>query len=761
MVTMAMTALLACIMSVGLMERSVEGFAVPMSSLTRSVHRSAAVVGAGALRMASRTSDDFEILQEDSSYAAPPRRSRQSLMDDLDSILNESAGNTAGADMFAPMRRSSAPPRSGPGRGGGGGGGSDRFERRGPVDAGEKVMVDLSSKAPVDSKDVDDKTVEILRSKGIEFFTPVQSVTYEHILGGRDIVARSRTGTGKTIAFGLPVIQHLGRFADDADTRTNTRGRRPRFLVVCPTRELAKQVADELSQLARPHNLQVECFYGGSSYGPQESALRRGLDIVVGTPGRLIDHINKGNLDLSELKHAVLDEADEMLNMGFADDIEEIFSKVDIPACQVLLFSATVPDWVKRISAAYLKNPLSFIALLKTHNRPSCTYAVQVLHGDIGQNQREVTIGQFRKSQFQVLVATDVAARGIDISEIDLVVQYRPPTDPDTYVHRSGRTGRAGRSGVCVTLYADNERRDMQKIERAVGKGFKFERAPVPSPAQVMEVAGTVALKSLTAVSEEVVPFFSSAAKELIAESTASEGGLDTEKLLARCLAAIARKTELQQRSMLTGEPDMATVQLTAHRPLTAGDVMFAVDKLAREGVEDYCFQPVRRAARITASATVVAAAVAAATAVAAAATAAAAAAATAVTAVTGGAGAGGGGAVPPGDVVMGGADGGAAVVGVTGGLMPVRMLLHMPLSHVPHAQPLIEYQEHAVRNVELCRTRYNYNCHQSGANTMTCSATDVKNAERNKVFMCTKVCIEAVVSLKKRMDFTPQAAVQ
>jgi ATP-dependent RNA helicase DDX21 len=515
-------------------------------------------------------------------------------------------------------RRSSAPPLRAP-------------RERGSF--GEKLVVDQENTPPVDSKDVDAETVAILLGKGISTYTPVQGQTYEHILAGRDMIARSRTGTGKTIAFGLPVIQHLGRFSG---LDTTIRGRGPSFLIVCPTRELVQQVAAELAQLAKPQRLAVEAFYGGSPYPPQERALRSGLDILVATPGRLLDHLSRGSLKLNNVKHVVLDEADEMLNMGFADDIEEVFTYVDVPSCQVMLFSATVPEWVQKIAGKYLKDPLHVdavgnqdtrlattvthlaietpsrhrahiledviavhgkgsAAIVFTQTKKECdelaggnafsTLTSQVLHGDIGQKQREVTIGQFRKGAFQVLVATDVAARGIDISHIDLVVQYRPPSDPDTYVHRSGRTGRAGRTGTCVTLYSDHEVRDIKRIEKTVGKGFRFQRASVPSPTQVMQVAGQVAIKSLEAVGEEVVPYFQDAARELLASPDFES---NKEMLVARCLAAISRKTDLQARSMLTGEPGMTTVQMSAPRPLSPGDVMFAVGKLGRAADENY-----------------------------------------------------------------------------------------------------------------------------------------------------------------------------
>ncbi|CAM9408692.1 unnamed protein product [Ectocarpus sp. 6 AP-2014] len=491
------------------------------------------------------------------------------------------------------------------------------------------VEVGEEGACPVEEKDVDPKTVAALKARGIEKFTPVQAITYDHILSGRDIIGKSRTGTGKTIAFGLPVIQHLGRFAEDHQQRTYQRGRSPRFLVVCPTRELARQVYGELETLGSTFGLKADVFHGGAAYGPQMRSLSDGLDILVATPGRIMDHLQRGALDLSDVRHAVLDEADEMLNMGFADDIETIFSYVDVKECQVLLFSATVPSWVRNIANKYTANPLTVDAVGKhvnklattvkhlsievssrhrssmlediityygkgshaivfTNSKAECdeladgqtfkTLTSQVLHGDISQHQRDQTIKAFRAKGFQVLVATDVAARGIDVSDIDLVVQYRPPRDPDSYVHRSGRTGRAGRPGVAVTLYAENEIRDIRKIEHGVGQGFRFERGAVPSAEQVMSLAGTVAREQIKGVSDDMVDFFRESAQELLAE----EESEDKELLLAKCLAAIARKTHVTRRSMLTGEPDKVTVQMVAPRQLTSGDVMFAVGKLGR-----------------------------------------------------------------------------------------------------------------------------------------------------------------------------------
>ncbi|CAM9833096.1 unnamed protein product, partial [Choristocarpus tenellus] len=225
------------------------------------------------------------------------------------------------------------------------------------------IEVDESAAEPVINKDVDKATVDLLARRGIETFTPVQATTYDHILSGRDIIGKSRTGTGKTIAFGLPVIQQLARFAEDHQTRKSIRGRSPRFLVVCPTRELARQVYEELATLSRPHGLRAEVFHGGVSYLPQENALRSGLDVLVATPGRVIDHLQRGTLTLNDVRHAVLDEADEMLNMGFAEDIENIFSYINVQDCQVLLFSATVPSWVKNISRQYTDNPLTVDAV--------------------------------------------------------------------------------------------------------------------------------------------------------------------------------------------------------------------------------------------------------------------------------------------------------------------------------------------------------------------------------------------------------------
>jgi len=541
---------------------------------------------------------------------------------------------------------------------------------------------------------VPQEVIDVLSHKGITHFTAVQAKAIRPVLAGRDVIGRSRTGTGKTLAFGIPALK---RIVDTAVAKGNAevmrdggirmkRGRLPSMIVLCPTRELARQVGDELSSVCKPLGLFATVFHGGVSYGPQAGALRQGVDVIVGTPGRVMDHLNRGNLDLRELQVAVLDEADEMLNMGFAEDVEVILDGAgssNDEKIQCLLFSATTPPWVKEIGSRYQKDALSIditgdkagartaetvrhtaiqvpfghdakrsilediiaveiskdidldavdsdsededaeqhnaIAaaanaaksrsnssfqqkifgktIVFTETKAECdelvsggvfkTLTAQTIHGDIGQKQRDSTLAAFRAGAFNVLVATDVAARGIDIKDVDLVIQFHPPRDTDTYVHRSGRTGRAGAKGISVVLFQQNQARDIVRMERSLGHGFKFELLGPPSTEAALGAAAKTSAIACRSVADETAEFFKEAAGSLLKNSE------DPEDVVARCLAAIARRTvSVESRSLLTGEAGFATVEMTNSRgrPVSPGDVMFTVSKLSkmsqREGGE-------------------------------------------------------------------------------------------------------------------------------------------------------------------------------
>ncbi|KAJ6358411.1 hypothetical protein OIU76_000171 [Salix suchowensis] len=374
---------------------------------------------------------------------------------------------------------------------------------------------------------------EALKKRGIEALFPIQARTFEDILNGCDLVGRARTGQGKTLAFVLPILESLVNGPTKASRKTGY-GRPPSVLVLLPTRELATQVFDDFKVYGGAVGLNSCCVYGGASYQPQEFALKRGVDIVVGTPGRIKDHIEKGNIDLSLLKFRVLDESDEMLRMGFVEDVEMILGKVeDVKKVQTLLFSATLPDWVKNISSRFLKPTKKTIDLVGNEKMKASTNVrhivlpcsasampqvipdiiscyssggrtiiftekresanelagllpgARALHGEIQQSKREVnfcllmipsidlmflyeqnvTLSGFRSGKFLTLVATNVAARGLDINDVQLIIQCEPPNDVEAYIHRSGRTGRAGNSGIAVMLY-DPRRSNVSKIQR-------------------------------------------------------------------------------------------------------------------------------------------------------------------------------------------------------------------------------------------------------------------------------------------------------
>ncbi len=339
---------------------------------------------------------------------------------------------------------------------------------------------------------------------GYETPSPIQERTIPSLLEGRDVVGLAQTGTGKTAAFALPLLSQL-------DLRQKT----PQALVLAPTRELALQVSEAFeSYAAKMRGISVLPIYGGQGYGVQLSALRRGVHVVVGTPGRIMDHLEKGTLDLSELRFLVLDEADEMLKMGFAEDVETILA--DTPDDkQVALFSATMPRQIKAISAQYLTDPVevsvrgktttsanitqrymivsypqkvealtrilevenfeAMIVFVRTKNETETLaeklrargFSAIAINGDIPQNVRERTVDALKAGKLDILVATDVAARGLDVERISHVINYDIPTDTESYVHRIGRTGRAGRSGDSIAFVTPRERYLLKAIEKA------------------------------------------------------------------------------------------------------------------------------------------------------------------------------------------------------------------------------------------------------------------------------------------------------
>lgn len=359
-----------------------------------------------------------------------------------------------------------------------------------------------------------EKNLKALERKGFEEPTEIQELTIPLLLENQmDIIAQAQTGTGKTAAFALPLLDKID---------SNSKG--VQAIILAPTRELVIQICEEINSLQDKSKLSIAPIYGGQSISLQLSKLKRGVSIAVGTPGRVIDHLKRGSLKLSEAKFFILDEADEMLNMGFIDDIEEIFKKMPSEK-RVLLFSATMPNDVKKLGEKYMgnykhiktktklttnltdqiyfevKNSDKFEALCRIidiepdfYGLIFCRtkmdvdqiadglmdrgYSVDKMHGDISQAQREHTLKNFRKGSISILVATDVAARGIDVENITHVINYAIPQNPEAYVHRIGRTGRAGNEGTAITFITPSEFRKLGFIQRITKTDIRRETIP-------------------------------------------------------------------------------------------------------------------------------------------------------------------------------------------------------------------------------------------------------------------------------------------
>ncbi|MDU4365789.1 MAG: ATP-dependent RNA helicase DeaD [Klebsiella oxytoca] len=360
----------------------------------------------------------------------------------------------------------------------------------------ETTFADLGLKAPI---------LEALNDLGYEKPSPIQAECIPHLLGGRDVLGMAQTGSGKTAAFSLPLLNNI-----DPELRA------PQILVLAPTRELAVQVAEAMTEFSKHmRGVNVVALYGGQRYDVQLRALRQGPQIVVGTPGRLLDHLKRGTLDLSKLSGLVLDEADEMLRMGFIEDVETIMAQIP-EGHQTALFSATMPEAIRRITRRFMKEPQEVRIQSSVTTRPDISqsywtaygmrknealvrfleaedfdaaiifvrtknatlevaealersgYSSAALNGDMNQSLREQTLERLKDGRLDILIATDVAARGLDVERISLVVNYDIPMDSESYVHRIGRTGRAGRAGRALLFVENRERRLLRNIERTM-----------------------------------------------------------------------------------------------------------------------------------------------------------------------------------------------------------------------------------------------------------------------------------------------------
>ncbi len=364
------------------------------------------------------------------------------------------------------------------------------------------------------------ETLQALAAKGFETPSPIQKLAIPPLLNNQyDIIAQAQTGTGKTAAYGIPIIEHLRGLSKKEKQSA------PRALILAPTRELAMQIETEMISLSGGKTLRHAVLYGGQNIEIQLAKLKHGTDVAIGTPGRILDLIRRGALRLDKIRFAVMDEADEMLDMGFIEDIESILEETPEEK-RMLMFSATMPEEIRRIAEQFMQapeyvstqtarvaveqirqtacevkrddKPLALERILAAAEDPYAMvfcrtrldvdeltmkfqkkgYPVEALHGDLAQAQRTRIISRFKSKQFKVLIATDVAARGIDVNDLTHVINYSLPQSPDIYIHRVGRTGRAGREGIAITLTTPGERRKFEIIRKETGGFIQMEKIP-------------------------------------------------------------------------------------------------------------------------------------------------------------------------------------------------------------------------------------------------------------------------------------------
>ena len=382
-----------------------------------------------------------------------------------------------------------------------------------------------------DELDISKDIKDAIREMGFEKLTPIQEMAIPEALKGNDIIGQAQTGSGKTLAFAVPVLDKV--FIPD---------RSPQAIVLCPTRELCMQVASEIGNAgSKIKKFKVLAVYGGQPIGKQTRVLKKGVHVVVGTPGRVIDHIERGSLDLIGIERVVLDEADEMLEMGFRQDIERILSATPRQR-QTLLFSATMPEEVRRIAGKYQRNPKFIkiadkkknipkitqyafrcnakdklqglknlieaydirLALVFCNTKKSVNYVykhlrddlrIDALHGDMTQHARDRVMNRFRNGNVNILVATDVAARGLDIENVDAIINYDVPQNGDDYIHRIGRTARAGKTGFAFTLVSGDEISRFTKIRK--DNPSKITERELPTQGQINAIKSKKILKEV------------------------------------------------------------------------------------------------------------------------------------------------------------------------------------------------------------------------------------------------------------------------
>ncbi len=454
-------------------------------------------------------------------------------------------------------------------------------------------------------------TLKAVLRMGFEEATPIQAETIPLSLGNHDVIGQAQTGTGKTAAFGIPLVEKVNKEFEAIQG-----------IIIAPTRELAIQVSEELYKIGAGKRVRVLPIYGGQDIGRQIRSLKKAPHIIVGTPGRLLDHINRKTIRLDHVQTVILDEADEMLNMGFIEDIETILAEIPDER-QTLLFSATMPGPIQRIAEKFMKDPkivrvktkemtvplieqyyvevqeknkFDILTRLLDIQSPELAivfgrtkrrvdelsealnlrgYTAEGIHGDLSQAKRMSVLRKFKEGSIDVLVATDVAARGLDISGVTHVYNFDIPQDPESYVHRIGRTGRAGKTGMAITFATPRERSYLYVVEKTTKR--KMERMKPPTLDEALEgQQRAVVDKILQTIDQNNLHYYKAAAEELLETNDAST-----------VVAAVLK--------MLTKEPDTTPVKLTEEQPLPQRREKKSYDRDRRRRDESRGFNGDRR----------------------------------------------------------------------------------------------------------------------------------------------------------------------